>query len=92
MSPNLLNTKKKENLKEVKKYKDVRKKLSDFKKFVKDNFEYVGDNFAYEARSIHYSKRKKKGIYGKASLKEAKELQEEGIETEMIPWIDEKEN
>ena len=35
MSPNLLNTKKKENLKEIKKYKDIRKKLSDYKKFVK---------------------------------------------------------
>ena len=50
MSPNLLNTKKKENLKEIKKYKDVRKKLSDYKKFVKDNFEYVGENFTYKAR------------------------------------------
>ena len=28
MSPNLLNTKKKENLKEIKKYRDVQKKLS----------------------------------------------------------------
>ena len=42
MSPNLLNTKKKENLTEIKKYKDIRKKLSDYKKFKKDNFEYVG--------------------------------------------------
>ena len=41
MSPNLLNTKKKENLTESKKYKEVRKKLSDYKKFVKNNFEYV---------------------------------------------------
>ena len=30
MSPNLLNTKKKENLKEIKKFKEVRKKLSDY--------------------------------------------------------------
>ena len=37
MSPNLLNTRKKENLQEIKKYKEVRKKLSDYKKFVKDN-------------------------------------------------------
>ena len=63
---------------------------------IKNNFEYVGDNFAYEARSIHYDskddKKNKKGIYGSASLEEVKELQEEGIKTETIPWIKEEEN
>jgi len=71
----------------------VKKKLKDYQKFIKENFEFVGDNFSYEARSIHYNKKKtKKSIYGNASLKEVKELKEEGIETEMIPWIDENEN
>ena len=37
-------------------------------------------------------KKKKKGIYGKASKKEVKELKNEGIETEIIPWINDKEN
>ena len=93
MSPNLLNTKKKENLKEIKKYKEVRKKLSYYKKFVKDNFEYVGENFTYKARSIHYDKKKtKKGIYGSASIEDLKELKEEGIRTEIIPWIEDDKN
>jgi hypothetical protein len=93
MSPNLFNTKKKENLKDIKKLKDIRKKLSDYKKFVKDNFEYVGENFAYKARSIHYDKKKpKKGIYGSASVKEVKELRDEGIETDIVPWIDDDKN
>ena len=35
---------------------------------------------------------KKKGIYGRASLTDVKELKEEGIETEMLPWIEDKEN
>ena len=35
---------------------------------------------------------KKKGIYGRASLSDVKELKEEGIETEMLPWIEDKEN
>ena len=53
----------------------------------------MGENFTYEARSIHYNKNKKKrGIYGKASLKDVKELKEEGIDTQMIPWIEDKEN
>ena len=93
MSPNLLNTKKKENLIEIKKYKQVQKKLHDYKKFVKENFEYVGENFTYTARSIHYDKKKqKKGIYGSASLKDVKELREEGIETDIIPWIEDDKN
>ena len=63
-------------------------------KFIKKNFKYVGDNFAYEARSIHYenNKDKIKGIYGKASIKEVNDLRDEGINTETIPWIDEKNN
>ena len=93
MSPNLLNTKKKENLRKNKKYKEVRQKLNDYKKFVKQNFEYVGENFTYKARSIHYDKKKpKKGIYGTASLKDVKELSEEGIETDIIPWIEDEKN
>ena len=75
------------------KYKEIKKKLKNYQKFVKQNFEFVGDNFTYEARSIHYNNKKgKKGIYGNASLKDVKELKEEGIETEMILWIDDKEN
>ena len=35
---------------------------------------------------------KKKGIYGSASTKEIKELKEEGIEAEIIPWIEDKNN
>ena len=53
----------------------------------------MGENFAYEARSIHYNnKKKKKSIYGIASSNEIKELKEEGIETETIPWINDNEN
>ena len=93
MSPNLKNTKKKIFEQNEYKIKEVKKKLKNYQKFVKENFKFVGDNFAYEARSIHYNKKKeKKGIYGKASTKEVKELKNEGIETEMIPWIDNKEN
>ena len=93
MTPSLLNTKKNKINTKNTKHKEVRKKIKEYQKFVKDNFEYVGENFTYEARSIHYSsKKRKKGIYGNASMDEVKELKDEGIETEMIPWIEEKEN
>ena len=76
-----------------KKHKAFKEKLIEQQNFIKDNFEYVGDNFAYEVRSLHYStKKKEKGIYGKASNNEIKELKEEGIETELIPWFENKNN
>ena len=92
MAPSIINKQKKNN-KDTKKFLEIKNKLKEYKKFIKNNFDYVGDNFAYEARSIHYNnKKKQKGIYGKASTKEAKELSEEGIEVEMVPWINDKEN
>ena len=74
-------------------FNKINKKIIEYKNFIKKNFEYVGKNFAYEARSIHYNEKKKdKGIYGTASIEELKELKEEGINTEVIPWIEDKKN
>ena len=92
MAPSIINKQRKNN-KESKKFLEIKNKLKEYKKFIKNNFDYVGDNFAYEARSIHYNnKKKEKGIYGKASIDEAKELSEEGIDIETVPWINDKEN
>ena len=67
--------------------------MSEYQKFIKNNFEYVGNNFAYEARSIYYNnKKKQKGIYGSASKNELKELKEEGIDAQVIPWVEDKSN
>ena len=75
------------------KYQKIKKTIKNYQKFIKDNFQYVGDNFAYEARSIHYNNKKKsKGIYGSVSTQDLKELKDEGIETQIIPWIEDKEN
>ena len=94
MAPQLISGKSKNDDKiNLEKYNKVKKTIKDYQKFIKDNFNYVGDNFAYEARSIHYnSKKKSKGIYGSASKDDLKELKEEGIDAQMIPWIDEKNN
>ena len=71
----------------------VHKKIKEYQKFIKKNFNFVGENFAYEARSIHYNNKKNsKGIYGTASIDEIKELKDEGIDTEMVPWIEDKNN
>ena len=91
MAPNVSSFKKIKN--ENSKFrKDLKKKIFKYQKFIHENFKYVGDNFAQEARTIYYDKKNSKGIYGKASLEEINELQEEGIETATIPWIKKIEN
>tara|TARA_B100001094_G_scaffold252520_1_gene250567 strand:+ start:142 stop:570 length:429 start_codon:yes stop_codon:yes gene_type:complete len=94
MAPSLISKKsdvsKNEELNKISK---IKKTIIEYQKFIKNNFKYVGNNFAYEARSIHYNRKKKqKGIYGLASKEQLKELKDEGIDTQMIPWIKNKDN
>ena len=75
------------------KFEEINKKIKQYNTFIKKNFKYVGNNFAFEARSIHYNNNKKeKGIYGTASNEEINELKAEGINTEIIPWVKDKNN
>ena len=94
MAPQLINSKSASEIKlNIEKYQKIKKTIKNYQKFIKDNFKYVGDNFSYEARSIHYnSKKKTKNIYGNASKQDLKDLKEEGIEAQMIPWIEDKDN
>ena len=83
----------KDEKKNIRKYNQIKKTINKYQKFIKNNFDYVGENFAYEARSIHYNNKKRdKGIYGTASKKDIKELKEEGIDTHLIPWVENKNN
>ena len=94
MTPSILNSKKeKPVIYKNKKYTKIKNTIKEYQKFIKNNFEYVGEDFAYKARSIHYNNKKKsKGIYGNATVKEVKELKEEGIDTEVIPWVNKNDN
>ena len=94
MTPQLINSKSKSETKlDSLKYQKIKKTIKNYQKFIKDNFQYVGDNFAYEARSIHYNNKKKtKGIYGSASKRDFEDLKAEGIEAQMIPWIEDNNN
>ena len=90
MSPSVSTSK--NNLKDSdlssEKYREIKKTIYKYQEFIKKNFEYVGENFAYEARSLHYKgKKKAKGIYGTATKEDLKELKEEGIKAEILPWI-----
>ncbi len=91
MAPNLT-SKSNKTVRNNKIEKDVKKQLINIRKYIEKNCTNVGDDFTREARSIHYDKKKSKGIYGKATPEETAELMEEGIEIATIPWVDKSEN
>ena len=95
MAPKLINKSfnDKNDKKDLLKFQKIKKKINEYQKFIKNNFDYVGENFAYEARSIHYNEKKRdKGIYGTASKKDLKELKDEGIDAQLIPWVENENN
>ena len=65
--------------------KNMRQFMTGLRKYVQDNADYVGPNFAEEARKIHYGETEHRHIYGEASLEEAKELVEEGVDVAPLP-------
>ena len=65
--------------------KITRQFMAGFRKFVEKNAEYVGTRFPEEARKIHHGETEDRHIYGEATLKEAKELVEEGISIAPLP-------
>ena len=78
---------------QIQKYKKTRQVILKYQEFIKKNFDYVGENFSYEARSLHYKNKKAlKGIYGTTTKEDHKELKEEGIRAELIPWIEDNTN
>lgn len=52
------------------------------------NTEDVGDRFATEARRIHYGEAEERGIRGRATPDEARELADEGIDVVALPVPD----
>jgi len=93
MSPNVVSKKNKvKNRIDNKEFIKITKELKKVKEFVKKNFEFVGDKFPREVREIYYNNKKNKNIYGTVSSKEKEDLEEEGIQLDPIPWIEDKEN
>jgi hypothetical protein len=59
---------------------------------IRENADYVGDKFAEEARKIHFGETEQRGIYGEATLDEAKSLAEDGVGFMPIPVFPEDRN
>ncbi len=65
--------------------KEMRQFMTGLRKYVQANADYVGPKFAEEARKIHYGETENRHIYGEATLEEAKELVEEGVDVASLP-------
>jgi hypothetical protein len=63
----------------------ARQFMTGLRKFVEANAEYVGPKFPEEARKIHYGESEERHIYGEASLQDARELIEEGVDVAPLP-------
>lgn len=63
----------------------IRQFMAGYRKFIEANAEYVGTKFPEEARKIHYGETEERHIYGESTLREARELVEEGIEIAPVP-------
>ena len=59
---------------------------------VRESADYVGDKFAEEARKIHFGESEARGIYGEATLDEARSLAEDGVEFMPIPVFPDDQN
>jgi len=53
--------------------------------YVKENFEDVGPRFAEEAKQIHKGEAEERPIHGTATVKEAKEMADEGVPFVALP-------
>lgn len=67
-------------------------KLRELAAEVRTNADYVGDKFAEEARKIHFGETEARGIYGEASVDEARGLIEDGVEFMPLPVFPEDQN
>lgn len=83
MAPSVSGTKK--TTLKAEELKKMRQFVTGMRKYVEENAENVGKDFAEEARKIHYGESEERPIYGEASLVEAKELVEEGIDIAALP-------
>jgi hypothetical protein len=84
MAPAVAGTKKREASSPAE-LKRVRQFMTGLRKYVQENAEYVGPRFPEEARKIHYGETEERHIYGEATIKEAHELIEEGVDVAPLP-------
>jgi hypothetical protein len=71
---------------------EFRSKLKELREHLTQNSDYVGPKFPEEARKMHYGDIEHRSIYGEASLEDAKEMHDEGIEFHPLPVLPDDRN
>ena len=61
--------------------------LTNVRDLVENHCDDVGSKFAEEARKMHYGEKERRSIYGEATMEEAIELNDEGIEFGELPRL-----
>jgi hypothetical protein len=71
---------------------EFRTKLKELREHLTKNSDYVGQKFPEEARKMHYGDIEHRSIYGEATLQDAKEMHDEGIEVLPLPVLPDDRN
>ncbi len=88
MAPNLkLTSKKSDNTPLVSPEQQAKHKIRELVTYVMAHFEDLGESFPEEARRIQNGESEARTIYGQATLEEAKELLDDGIEICILPDV-----
>lgn len=72
--------------------RELRTKLKELREHVVKSADNVGKKFPEEARKMHYGETEHRSIYGEASLDQAKDLIEEGIDVYPMPVLPDDQN
>jgi hypothetical protein len=71
---------------------EMMNKLREVVTAIRASSEDVGERFPEEARKIHYGEAEQRGLIGKASLEEVRDLLEEGVEIAPLPVLPDEAN
>ncbi len=66
-------------------WQKMRQFMTGLRRYVEENADNVGPRFPEEARKMHYGESEMRAIYGEATIEEARELIEEGVEVAPLP-------
>ncbi len=67
--------------------KEMMAKIREIVSTIRANSEDVGERFPEEARKIHYGESEQRGLIGKATADEVRDLLDEGVEVAPLPTL-----
>ncbi len=67
--------------------REMMAKLREIVSTIRANSEDVGERFPEEARKIHYGETEQRGLIGRATAEEVRDLLEEGVEVAPLPVL-----